>query len=673
MNTRLAAIELEGFRGFSDARRLDLDADAVIIRGDNGAGKTSLVDGILWVFAGELVHLVERVRGMRKIEDAITNRHRAGDATVTLEIVADGHRWSFTRRGNQLQTALTATCDNAPEANPEQALAEVFGHAALAETVDAVNTWGLLRQDAVRAALDTAGGALHERLSGILGLERVTRFAAAATTASNALISERTTARKTLQRLEERHREAATRRDDARARVATPATRQAIVRDGIAEINAGLPDGVRLNPADGGDLVPVEELERPLKAFGSALGSLAAARKRLAAVLDTAPDDPVTKAEAELDAARVAAAVATERAPAMTQLAVAALGLLGDRCPVCEQEIDQASVQAHLEEVIEENRRVAAAAQEAAARVARAQTALGAAKEHARVRNEAEEAARSALSAARDAGHAATSAGVEVDQAALESAGLADAVSRAVDQLRGLYRRLEQASEVYVRRLADEITAIEAELANARQELDDLERRCRDAKTLEHAAHSSAEAIVERALKRLEPTFAEVFERLNPNPAFTELHARQDVFRNRNQIVPVVRDPDRGVDANPLLVFSEGQLNVVALSYFLGMALNAREGTLPFLVLDDPLQALDVLAILGFSDLCRRIRDSRQLIVTTHDRRFADVLVRKLSPRERETRTIVHDFTAWTREGPVVSTREPELAEVIPLVRRQAS
>jgi DNA repair exonuclease SbcCD ATPase subunit len=672
MKTRLAAIELEGFRGFSDARRLDLDADAVIIRGDNGAGKTSLVDGILWVFAGELVHLVDRVRGMRKVEDAVTNRHWAGDATVTLEIVADGHRWSFTRRGNQLQTALKATCDAAPEANPEQALAEVFGHAALAETVDAVNTWGLLRQDAVRAALDTAGGALHERLSGILGLERVTRFAAAATTASNALISERTTTRKALKRLEERHREATKRRDDATARVATPETRRAMVRDGIAEINAGLPDGVRLRPADDADLVALEELGRVLAAFGSAIGSLAAARKRLAA-LDTASDDPVAKAAMELDAARVAAVAATERAPAMTQLAVAALGLLGDRCPVCEQEIDQASVHAHLEEVIEENRRVAAAAQEAAARVARAQTALAEAMEQAHVRNEAEEAVRSALSTAREAGAAATSAGVEVDQAALESAGLADAVSWAVDQLRGLYRRLEQAGDVHLTRLADEITAIGAELANAQQELDELERRCRDAKTLEHAAHSSAEAIVERALERLEPTFAEVFERLSPNPAFTELHARQDVFRNRNQIVPVVRDPDRGVDANPLLVFSEGQLNVVALSYFLGMALNAREGTLPFLVLDDPLQALDVLAILGFSDLCRRIRDTRQLIVTTHDRRFADVLVRKLSPRERETRTIVHDFTAWTREGPIVSTREPELAEVIPLVRRQAS
>ena len=114
----------------------------------------------------------------------------------------------------------------------------------------------------------------------------------------------------------------------------------------------------------------------------------------------------------------------------------------------------------------------------------------------------------------------------------------------------------------------------------------------------------------------------------------------------------MVRYQERGIDANPLLVFSEGQLNVVALSYFLGMALNAREATLPFLLLDDPLQALDVVAILSFSDLCRQVRSSRQLLLTTHDRRFADVLVRKLSPRDSDQTLIVHDFEGWTRNGP---------------------
>lgn len=158
-----------------------------------------------------------------------------------------------------------------------------------------------------------------------------------------------------------------------------------------------------------------------------------------------------------------------------------------------------------------------------------------------------------------------------------------------------------------------------------------------------------------------------------PHPTFDELRARQDIFYGNNQIVPEVVDRDRRLTANPLAIFSEGQVNVVALSYFLGLALNAREGALPFMVLDDPLQSMDVLSVLGFADLCRRLREHRQLIVTTHDRRFASLLERKLEPRVDGARTILHEFGGWTREGPTVSTRVPEQAEIVPLLRHDAS
>jgi hypothetical protein len=44
-----------------------------------------------------------------------------------------------------------------------------------------------------------------------------------------------------------------------------------------------------------------------------------------------------------------------------------------------------------------------------------------------------------------------------------------------------------------------------------------------------------------------------------------------------------------GSRANPNLVCSEGQLNVIALSYFLGLNLETERGGLPFAVFDDPL------------------------------------------------------------------------------------
>src|SRR5271154_6150423 len=54
---RLLSIELSGFRGFAQKREFDLDADAIVVIGANGHGKTSLFDGILWALSGRLPRL----------------------------------------------------------------------------------------------------------------------------------------------------------------------------------------------------------------------------------------------------------------------------------------------------------------------------------------------------------------------------------------------------------------------------------------------------------------------------------------------------------------------------------------------------------------------------------------------------------------------------------------
>ena len=54
---RLQSIELSGFRGFAHRQEFDLDADAVVVIGANGHGKTSLFDGILWALSGRIPRL----------------------------------------------------------------------------------------------------------------------------------------------------------------------------------------------------------------------------------------------------------------------------------------------------------------------------------------------------------------------------------------------------------------------------------------------------------------------------------------------------------------------------------------------------------------------------------------------------------------------------------------
>jgi len=54
---RLVSVEISGFRGFPQQREFDLDADAIVLVGSNGNGKTSLCDAILWALTGSIPRL----------------------------------------------------------------------------------------------------------------------------------------------------------------------------------------------------------------------------------------------------------------------------------------------------------------------------------------------------------------------------------------------------------------------------------------------------------------------------------------------------------------------------------------------------------------------------------------------------------------------------------------
>ena len=132
---------------------------------------------------------------------------------------------------------------------------------------------------------------------------------------------------------------------------------------------------------------------------------------------------------------------------------------------------------------------------------------------------------------------------------------------------------------------------------------------------------------------------------------------------------PFVKDPESGVTGDPLLVFSSSQANVAALTYFLALSWAADAKGVPFLLLDDPLQSMDDVNALGFSDLCRHVRRRRQLIVSTHEQRLASLLERKLTPRSSKQRSRVLQFTGWDREGPTIEQADVEPESVGYLVQ----
>jgi DNA repair exonuclease SbcCD ATPase subunit len=671
---RLVAIELDAFRGFAMPSRLELDADVVLVRGDNGTGKTSLTDGLLWLFTGAIPRLTERAKGLRKGKDPIVSRYRPnGPARVRLTVaLPDGRRVEFEREGRGDRSTLTAWEGEQALDEPEKVLARIFGHDRTPDQlVQAVGSWGILQQHAVLGALDS-GTALHERLAQVVGLKQITRFAESANETAKRLGRESKAAEGVLQSLRSRRDTAASRLAAARAETAEPVDAERRLLSLVAACTGDLPEGLSVPRT-------VSSLEE-LAALGREVGNLTDDARNLATAVhsvDVARANiavAVDELERELALLTQRAERAVLRAPAQVQLARAALGLLDDACPVCGQPIDAASVRNHMTELLHVAEAEAAAADDAQRAVVQAQSQLQAARTAEEHRVRAQDCRDDALQRLRERLAATSWIKSELEWPTAESSGaLVEELSRFQDRLRDAYVEARRNTSEQIVRFSADVEAADAEIERAETELELLAARKSRAAALDSAAHVAAERIVERALQRLAPSFAEVFDRLSPHPTFTELRATQDIFYGKNQVVPEVYDPDRKVSGNPALIFSEGQLNVVALSYFLGLALNAGDGALPFIVLDDPLQAIDVLGVLGFADLCRRLREQRQLIVTTHDRRFASLLSRKLAPREVGLRTILHEFEGWTEEGPQIRTSDEPLADIVPLLAKRAS
>ncbi len=90
---RLQTLTVAGFRGFPTPTGLDLDADAVIIAGVNGSGKTSFFDAILWALCGNVDRLGDDPASL------VSEYSPSGEARVELVLRADsGRRVTVVRR-----------------------------------------------------------------------------------------------------------------------------------------------------------------------------------------------------------------------------------------------------------------------------------------------------------------------------------------------------------------------------------------------------------------------------------------------------------------------------------------------------------------------------------------------------------------------------------------------
>lgn len=665
---RLVEMEVENFRGVAEAKLLPLDADVVIVSGGNGTGKTTLTDALRWVLTGELPGLAGRLKGERKGEDYVVSRYGTGPARVRLRAHVQGGVYDIERRGNASNSDVRVAPAGSAEADEPPGLASLFGFDRGAELSTAVHAWGILRQDSMRATLEEGSEALHRRLREILGLGALAEFEAAARETAQALSRQADLAREDLDKVVIELATARTELQAANLQEASRGADSAAARDRLSRI---------ADPIAG---VRVRLTEAATSSDVSAVGTQTSRLHSVALdLLQQLAGFPVAESGPDLagiDALRRDLATASAefenlvaRRDAQQRLVTAALELLGAHCPVCAQEIDESGVREDLSRRLDDDD--AASVDEIRRRVSLLRSDLDMAEANSRRREALAAARESALEGWRIALDAASGLEVPSDwRDATEFEPIAAALQEVRDALRATYRPLVALErDPAVATATARVGELEQREAATRVRAEDAARRARDADALRRAATDSGVEITERSLEALEPAFAEVYDRLAPHPSFTDLRMFHEVYYGKGRSAPRIVDPVRGIEANPSLVCSEGQLNVVALSYFLALNLETERGGLPFAALDDPLQAMDVINVLGFCDVARALRVRRQLIVTTHDRRFAALMERKLSPRELGHRTIHLRFTSWDRSGPHVEVSEPPFESIPPLLK----
>jgi hypothetical protein len=199
------------------------------------------------------------------------------------------------------------------------------------------------------------------------------------------------------------------------------------------------------------------------------------------------------------------------------------------------------------------------------------------------------------------------------------------------------------------------LATLRADLAAREAERDARSRTGELANTLLAGLRNASTKIVTEELARIGPLLQGIYATVEPHPSFRAVRFLTRISRGHGRVWTTVVDEtaQKTVD-EPAIVLSSSQLNVLAVSTFLSLNLAIETLPLQVVALDDPLQSLDTVNLLGLADLLRRVRSSRQVVVSTHDGRLADLLSRKLRPVTPGDRTRIVKFDAWTRSGPVV-------------------
>ncbi len=166
--------------------------------------------------------------------------------------------------------------------------------------------------------------------------------------------------------------------------------------------------------------------------------------------------------------------------------------------------------------------------------------------------------------------------------------------------------------------------------------------RIAQAKELGRRAREERTRIVRRVFNdSLNSIWRDLFVRLAPDEPFVPSFALPE--SEGGAVVAILETLYRtgGKGGNPRAMLSAGNLNTAALTLFLALHMSVKP-SLPWLLIDDPVQSMDEVHIAQFAALLRTLskQHHRQIIIAVHEKPLFDYLALELSPAFANDRLI---------------------------------
>ena len=597
----LRSMQVTGFRGIGAGVSLDLEPGPglTVVAGRNGSGKSSLAEGLELLLTGETYRW--KNKKSTQWSEQWRNLHYDGPPEINVEMVEEGAgplrmvtRWDPSERN---VSHHTTTAQRTVEGKRGKALdAADLGWATPLETFRP-----MLSYDELGAMLMSGPSELYDAISKVLGTEQLADAIALVSTRRKQMSAPQNAATKDRKELQA---DVADLDDERGQAVATL-------------LNKASPDTARIRALTTGVSVPDDGLIAALRA----LAYLEAPEPQKVATA-------ATRVRSAVEAMAHAGEAEAGRRIARLELRRGALHLHGEygeqSCPVCSQGALNDSWAQTSRELVEREDAHLRDLSDARAELDGAREALA---KHAQPRPPVTDRAPlpdletdvSAVRTAWDEFAAVPDGDLAVaDHLELRAENLASTVAQARERATGALAERDNAWAPLAARISAWCNTWD-DCLRSKPMVDRLAASEKWLKERETEAKNERLAPISDAAKH-----AWALLRQESNVDLGDLRLEGQATRRRVTISANIDGVDVG---GALTVMSQGELHALTLALFLPRA-SLDDSPFRFVILDDPVQAMDPAKVDGLASLLAEIAQSRQVVVFSHDDRLPAALRR---------------------------------------------